>query len=333
MKTAGANGELDDPSGWLLSEGDDWEKLSEWALYYIRFGIALSRASNIARGRMLVCISVPLRPYVTSFIVAGYYVGKIKGGTMAENVTWFDELRARSAPVLATYLSRRNSRFVVYKGYLDPPHSEKYLRLKYGPNLWELIDVNNVRYVSIHPGPVEPIGKTRTPTAVPDESLFWQDAGFEPKAAIATLGDNRLDVVVVGIKRELTEEFSNLSVRVSQHTQNSLTLAQLSGVRVSDAAHQAKTEIISVRTETAIRSVPRFSIFDGRAAFLQCADQFRDCHHVIITDRLAVQHHAATVDRVNSLYVDWRSEEDIRALFPQPPRGIDYAAFTLRKTK
>jgi hypothetical protein len=333
MTNACAMHELDDPSRWVVSVGDGWQPIPEWALYCIQLGMAFNAATEIVSERMVVCISVPLRPYVTALVVAGYYIGRIKRGSMVEQAAWFDELRARSTPVLASYLIQRESQFVIYKGYLDPPHEGNCLRLKYGPNLWTLIDVNHVRSVSLHPGPVGPIGKTRTPVILKDESSFWQEAGFNPAAAMAALRDNTLEAVVVGIRQELITEFTSLSLRVCADGQTGLTLAQLSGVRTLSSCYQAKTEIINPRSEATLPSTPSFYIFDGRGAFLQCADRFGDCHQLIVADRLSVQHHIATVNRVNTLYIDSRSDQDIRDLFPLAPHGIGFSAFILRKKK
>lgn len=325
--------QIKDPSEWLLSEGSDWQPFPRWTLYLVNLGMALTKAFRTVRGRMLVCVSIPLRTYATPLIVSGYYIGKIKGGTAEEDLMWFNELKSRENPALATYLSRRDHELSVVRGYLDPPHSEEYLRLRCGPELHQLIDVHNVRFVSIHPGRVTPLRKSRTPTPIQDDSVFWQEVGIEPMAAIAALGGNRLDVVAMGIRSELIKDFSRLSVQISECAKSSLTLARLSGVRVSNSLPHAKTEIVSTRSEIPKLTTPTFAIFDGRAAFLDCEKYFRDCHRIIVADRLAAQQHNDTVDAVNRLFMDWRSDEDILSLLPSPPRGINLAAFTLKEAK
>jgi len=163
--------------------------------------------------------------------------------------------------------------------------------------------------------------------------LFWQEVGIEAMAAIAALGDNRLDVVAMGVRSQLTNDFLRLSVRVSEHAKNPLTLARLSGLQVSTSLPHAKTEVVSTRTEIPQLTTPTFAIFDGRAAFLDCEEYFRDCHRVVVADRLAAQQHNDTVATVNRLFMDRRSDEDVLSLLPSPPRGVNLAAFALAEKR
>jgi hypothetical protein len=325
-----SNTPIKEPAEWLVSADDDWTRFPGWALYMLDLGTALTGVFKATKRRMLVCVSVPFRTYATPLIVSGYFVGKIKGRTVEENETWFNELKTQDAPVLATYLKRGHTGLLVIRGYLDPPHSDEHLRLRYGPQLQELIDVRNLRFISTHPGPVFPLKKTRMPTPFQDDSVFWTETGIDPMSALAALGDNRLDVIAVGVRSQLLKDFSALSVRVRESASTTLTLARLCGLRTSASLPYTKTDIVSTRSEIPPLSTPTFTIFDGRASFLECQDYFPNCHHVIVADRVAVQHHNDTVDCVNRLFMDRRSSEDVISLLPRPPKGVNLSAFTLR---
>src|SRR5258708_23583329 len=107
MTTADEMHELDDPTKWVVFLGNGWEAVPEWAVYCIQLGMAFNAAAQIVSERMVVCVSVPLRAYATALIVAGYYMGRIRRGSMVGQLAWFDELQARSTPVLASYLIQR----------------------------------------------------------------------------------------------------------------------------------------------------------------------------------------------------------------------------------
>lgn len=285
---------------------EEWVPLPEWARFYINLGEAVA-SYNMNQGRLVLGLAIPTRAFAASLIAAGIVatLSRVPVTSLDEN-EYFNHFCTLETGTPLVYRCRNRVFQAVFDGVTEF-EGEKRIRLRItnprGGNLTALLNANQSMGVT-KAKTKHKLPKSQGGRKILADDRFTRSLLPDGVDVYEFASSSRLECLIVGRVKSFYSEA--IKTQFAAKSDNKFLVGNLQAllrIRKFSPRQPYRSDIyhLGQRNAAAPSTLPKFVLFDGSQAYLQCRHFLRQSPWIILLDRTDRSFHEA-VHFVNDGY-------------------------------